>query len=158
MRPHVYGTIAREMEIDPSIATGRAQGQEGWELDVPRKVLALWGGSARMVDRGKDRYTIYCAPCHADSGDGRGMVVRRAQRDPQAGALKPPSFHDERLRHAPDGQFFSTISNGIRNMPAYRHNIPVADRWAIVAYIRALQFSQLPTRTAMNETPQGGQP
>jgi mono/diheme cytochrome c family protein len=56
--------------------------------------------------------------------------------------MTPPTFHDDRLRHLPDGQVFATISNGIRNMPAYRHNVPTDDRWAIVAYVRALQISQ----------------
>jgi mono/diheme cytochrome c family protein len=71
----------------------------------------------------------------------------------QIASIRPPTFHDERLRHIPDGQLYATIRNGIRNMPAYRAQIPIADRWAIVAYVRALQLSQSDQRTAALETP-----
>ncbi len=93
--------------------------------------------------RGKDRYDIYCSVCHSISGDGQGMVSRRAAAL-GATALMAPSFHDDRLRHIPDGQLYATITNGVRNMPAYAHNLPVDDRWAIVQYVRALQLSQAP--------------
>ena len=90
-----------------------------------------------MIERGQDRYSIYCRPCHDDTGSGQGAVVTRAAWQPP-----PPSFHQERLRQMPDGQLFATISHGVRNMPSYGASIPVNDRWAIVSYVRALQLSQ----------------
>lgn len=91
--------------------------------------------SAEMIDRGEQRFNIFCAPCHARTGNGDGMVVRR-------GFKKPPTFHQERLRTQPVGYFFDVITNGFGTMPAYADQVPVRDRWAIVAYIRALQLSQ----------------
>jgi hypothetical protein len=88
-----------------------------------------------MIDRGEERYNIYCAPCHARTGNGDGMVVRRGYR-------KPPSLHQERLRTAEVGYFFDVMTNGFGVMPSYADQIPVRDRWAIVSYIRALQLSQ----------------
>lgn len=88
-----------------------------------------------VLERGRERYNIYCAPCHARSGDGNGMIVQRGYR-------RPPSYHIDRLRQAPLGHFFDVITNGFGAMPDYSSQIPVRDRWAIVAYIRALQFSQ----------------
>ena len=102
-----------------------------------------------MLSRGKNRYDIYCAPCHSVSGDGKGMVSRRAAALGASG-LVAPTFHDDRLRHIPDGQLFATITNGVRNMPAYAHNLPVDDRWAIVEYVRALQLSQAPAAAPEN--------
>lgn len=88
-----------------------------------------------VVDRGQDRFNIYCIVCHGPVGAGDGMVVRR-------GFVKPPTYHDDRLRNAPVGHFFDVISNGWGRMNGYAAQIPAADRWAIVAYIRALQVSQ----------------
>lgn len=88
-----------------------------------------------LLHRGQDRFNIYCAPCHGRTGLGNGMVV-------QHGFMPPPSYIDERLLKMPDGQIFRTISYGVRNMPSYGKQIPEADRWAIVAYVRALQRSQ----------------
>lgn len=90
-----------------------------------------------MLERGAQRYGIYCAPCHGLSGNGQGIIVKR-------GMLPPPSFHDPRLRSMPDGQVFAIITNGIGNMPPYRHSIPLNDRWAIVSYLRTLQMTQGP--------------
>jgi mono/diheme cytochrome c family protein len=87
------------------------------------------------LQRGQARFNIYCSACHGRVGDGQGIVVQR-------GFIPPPSFHSDRFRKASDGHFFAVITNGIRNMPTYRYQIPVADRWAIVDYIRALQRSQ----------------
>lgn len=89
------------------------------------------------LDRGEDRYKIYCSVCHGPLGNSDGIIVRR-------GFSKPPSYHDERLRNAPVGHFFDVASNGSGKMNGYASQIPVADRWAIVAYIRALQISQNP--------------
>ena len=88
--------------------------------------------TAKLLDRGQERYDIYCAVCHDKVGSGKSIVVKR-------GFLPPPNLSDKRLKKAADGYLFDVITNGVRNMPAYRKQIPVADRWAIVAYVRALQ-------------------
>ncbi|MGB9692978.1 MAG: c-type cytochrome [Candidatus Sumerlaeaceae bacterium] len=94
------------------------------------------------MERGKDRFNIYCAPCHGRLGNGDGMIVRR-------GMVRPPSFHEDRLVSAPIGHFFDVMTNGFGRMFSYNH-IPVADRWAIAAYIRVLQRSQ---RASLAEVP-----
>lgn len=93
-----------------------------------------------LVDRGQDRYNIYCIVCHGPVGMGDGMIVRR-------GFSPPPTYHDDRLRNAPVGHFYDVISNGWGKMNPYAHMIEPGDRWAIVAYIRALQVSQDPAET-----------
>jgi mono/diheme cytochrome c family protein len=85
-----------------------------------------------VLKNGQERYNIYCSVCHGQTGKGDGMVVQR-------GYLMPPNLSDARLIDSPDGHLYDVIANGIRNMPAYGSKIPVADRWAIVTYIRALQ-------------------
>ena len=92
-----------------------------------------------LVDRGQERYNIYCIVCHGAVGAGDGMIVRR-------GFSQPPTYHDDRLRNAPVGHFFDVISNGWGKMNAYGYMITPADRWAIVAYIRTLQASQDPAQ------------
>jgi mono/diheme cytochrome c family protein len=89
----------------------------------------------RLLERGQGRYMIYCLPCHSPLGDGDGLVVRR-------GFPAPPSFHQDRLRTAPDRHIFDVITHGYGVMAPYADRIEPADRWAIVAYIRALQLSQ----------------
>jgi mono/diheme cytochrome c family protein len=91
--------------------------------------------TAQLMERGRQRYNIYCAPCHARIGDGNGMIVQR-------GFKHPPTFHQERLRNAPLGYFYDIMSNGLGAMPDYSSQVQPADRWAIAAYIRALQKSQ----------------
>ena len=152
MRPGVEGSISREMEPRLTWATGRAA-DDTYMLEVPPKLIMTNGGTKAFLDRGKDRYDIYCSPCHSYSGNGKGMVSRRADQLGAAG-LVPPTFHDDRLRHAPDGQIFATITNGVRNMPSYAHNLPMADRWAVVLYVRALQLSQAPRAATTTETEQ----
>jgi mono/diheme cytochrome c family protein len=93
-----------------------------------------------LVDRGEERYNIHCGVCHGPTGAGDGMIVRR-------GFVAPPTYHDDRLRNAPVGHFFDVISNGWGRMNGYGTVIPAADRWAIVAYIRALQISRNPDET-----------
>ena len=88
-----------------------------------------------VLERGRQRFNIYCSPCHGRTGDGQGMIVKR-------GFSPPPSFHIERLRDAPAGHFFHVITNGYGAMYSYASRVPVEDRWAITAYIRALQLSQ----------------
>ncbi len=100
-----------------------------------------------LVDRGQDRFNIYCIVCHGPVGKGDGMIVRR-------GFSPPPTYHDDRLRNAPVGHFFDVISNGWGKMNGYAAQVSVQDRWAIVAYIRALQLSQNPDEAMkMNADP-----
>ena len=94
-----------------------------------------------IVDRGQQRYTIFCSACHGLTGNGDGMIVRRGFR-------RAASFNDDRLRQAPVGHFFDAITNGWGAMPSYASQIPVQDRWAIIAYVRALQLSQQNPATA----------
>lgn len=157
MRHRVPGTVAREMEPDLVEATGRKADGSGWVLEIPDDVTPE-GPDAKeqFVERGQERYGIYCAPCHGLSGKGDGLVARRAT-ELGAAAMSPPTFHDDRLRQMPDGQLYATITNGIRNMPAYNQSIPQHDRWAIVAYVRALQVSQASQATA-SLTPKDQQP
>jgi len=91
------------------------------------------------IDRGQERYNIYCSVCHGMTGYGDGMVARRGFNKPA-----PASYHQDRLRQAPVGHFFDVMTNGWGAMPAYAAQIPVEDRWRIIAYIRALQLSQMP--------------
>ena len=88
-----------------------------------------------LLRRGQKEFNIYCAPCHDRTGEGKGMVIGY-------GFVPPPTFHTDRVRAFADGYLFDVITNGVRNMPAYGPQIPTGDRWAIVAYLRALQRSQ----------------
>ena len=135
MRPPVDGVISREEEIDPKIAHGVTD--TGYVLVVPPEVVTRAGGMDAMLARGKERYGIYCTPCHGLTGAGDGVVVKRG-----VGMPPPPTYHQDRIRHMPDGQVYATIENGIRNMPPYGPQLSVQDRWAIVEYVRALQVSQ----------------
>jgi mono/diheme cytochrome c family protein len=145
MRPPVEGTIPQEMVLESGLAEGVDE-NGAYVMMIPTPVVQQAGGMQSLLERGHDRYDIYCSPCHAYTGTGDGMISRRAE---SIGAtFAAANLHDDRLRHAPDGQIYATITNGIRTMPAYRAQIPVADRWAIVAYVRALQLSQADGRTA----------
>jgi mono/diheme cytochrome c family protein len=127
-RPLVPGTVDRsEVNEDPAYLTGLQNLQPVLTLPFPV--------TRQVLERGRERFNIYCMPCHGELGDGNGMVAQR-------GYLHPPSFHDERLRGAPAGHFFDVITNGLGGMPDYAQQIPVDDRWKIIAYIRALQLSQ----------------
>ncbi len=137
MRKPVAGTVARgELHEDNAYWRGRDD-IDSVIAKIPIPV------TMQLIERGQQRFNIYCSPCHGRTGDGRGIVVQR-------GLLPPPSFHDERLRKVGDGHIFDVISNGIRNMPSYRAQIPVDDRWAIVSYFRALQRSQ---NASINDVP-----
>ena len=96
-----------------------------------------------VLHRGQQRFNIYCAPCHDRTGNGNGMIVRRGYRH-------PPSYHSDRLRQLPNGYIFDVITSGFGAMPDYAAQIQPRDRWAIVAYIRALQFSQ---HASINDVP-----
>ena len=129
MRQPVPGTVALgELHADDAYYRGRNADGSLVKL-MPVEI------SAEDLRRGQQRYNIYCAPCHDQTGAGKGIVVKK-------GFMPPPSFHLDRLRDVEDGHIYDVISNGIRNMPSYKHQIPVPDRWKIVAYVRALQRSQ----------------
>ncbi len=100
-----------------------------------------------LMARGQQRFGIYCTPCHDRSGSGNGVVVQRAGGT----MVRPPSYHDDRIRDMPVGQIFDTITHGVRTMPSYSYQVPAEDRWAIIAYIRALQRSQ---RTVLADVPE----
>ena len=140
MRVPVEGTLPREAyQGDEAIATGVLADGSAYALTIPEAVIAQGGGLGKLARRGQERFDIYCAPCHGRTGDGQGMVAR------SPGGFPPlPSLTDARVDQLPDGQLYATIANGVRNMPSYGAQIPVADRWAIVAYVRALELSQLP--------------
>jgi mono/diheme cytochrome c family protein len=142
MRPVIEGVVAREAEIDPRVASGRLEDDSGYVLTIPQGVVDRAGGMDKLLTRGQGRYGIYCSPCHDKTGRGEGMVAKRAARIPGAAAMAPTNLHKDTVRHMPDGQLFTTITNGVRNMPAYGQIVPVPDRWAIVAYVRALEVSQ----------------
>lgn len=139
MRPEVVGTVSREAEVDLQVDTG-LDPDGNYVLSIPTSVVERFGGLAPMLERGQQRYNIYCAPCHSAAGDGNGMVSQRAQA--LGVAFQAANLVDTTFVHIPDGRLYATIANGVRTMPAYRAQIPVADRWAIVAYVRALQISQ----------------
>jgi mono/diheme cytochrome c family protein len=127
-RPLVEGTVARgHLNDDAVLYTGKSGGAFVALPPMPADMA--------MLQRGRQRYEIYCTPCHGLAGNGDGMVVRRGYR-------KPVSFHDDRLRAQPAGYFFDVMTNGFGAMPDYAAQLPVRDRWAVVAYIRALQLSQ----------------
>ncbi len=136
MRPPVPGTVARGAVIgDSALLLGKTDG-DAWVETSPVPV------TMPVLERGRQRYEIYCSPCHGLAGYGDGMVAQRADQLQEGTWTPPTSFHTELVRARPAGHLFNTISNGIRNMPSYGSQIPVDDRWAIVAYVRALQRSQ----------------
>jgi hypothetical protein len=141
MRPLVEGVVSTSEDTDPQIAQGRLDDESGYVLEIPKDVVTRMGGWAALTERGRARYGIYCAPCHDNTGSGEGMVKKRAVAS-GAAAFVPPTFHQDRIRHMPDGQLFATITNGKSNMPPYAMQIPVNDRWAIVSYVRTLQIAQ----------------
>jgi mono/diheme cytochrome c family protein len=142
-RPPVPGAVARgQLELDQPLFSGKSAGQLVRELPAP----ALEGRSlAQLLSRGQERYTVFCSHCHGQVGGGIGgspefeplvgLVVQR-------GFPSPPTYHQPRLRQAPLGHFFDVITNGLGRMPPHGYLIPPQDRWAIAAYVRALQLSQ----------------
>jgi mono/diheme cytochrome c family protein len=138
-RPPVEGTVARgQLHEDTYFYTGKAGNNPGDYMPFPV--------TKEVLDRGRERYNIFCAPCHSRVGDGNGFVTSRGF------ARKPPSFHIIRLQKAPLGYFFDVMTNGFGIMPDYASQIPAQDRWNIVAYLRALQMSQNAT---MSDVPSG---
>jgi mono/diheme cytochrome c family protein len=161
MRPLPDGTVARgylrenkafyagkKESADPNAQVQTATDARGntvvasFPNDIEKNPAPV---TRELIDRGEQRYKVFCIVCHGPVGNGDGMVVRR-------GYPQPPSYNDDRLRNAPDGHFFDVITNGWGKMNSYGSQIPPADRWAIVAYIRALQISQNPNGNAqMNQ-------
>ena len=140
-RPLVEGTVAQgHLNADEELYTGKAGGE-------PAKTLPF-SIDRPLLLRGQERFNIFCAPCHDRAGSGEGMIVRRGYRP-------PPSLHIERLRTAPPGHFYDVVSHGFGAMPDYAAQISVRDRWAIVAYIQALQLSQNAQITDVPEAARG---
>jgi len=132
-RQPVAGTVARgQLQLDELLYTGTENGVESNTFPFPITRADL--------DRGRERFNIYCTPCHDYTGSGNGMIVQR-------GFPHPPSYHIDRLRQAPVGHFFGVMTNGFGRMYSYADRVDVADRWRIAAYIRVLQLSR-------NATPQ----
>jgi len=130
MRMPVEGTVARN-ELFKETVYYQGKMQNGNFIKV-----SPMAEDEQLLKRGGQRYNVYCTPCHNTNGDGKGIVISK-------GFLPPPDFHQDKYRAYADGQIFDVISNGFRNMPAYKHQIPVHDRWAIVAYVRQLQKKNL---------------
>src|SRR5688572_12761907 len=127
-RPLVANTIARgQLREDRHLYEGVVDGRpaESFPMAITPAVM----------QRGQERFNVFCSPCHGQTGEGNGMVVQRGFR-------QPPTYHQDRLRNAPVGYFFDVMTHGFGAMPDYATQIPIADRWAVVAYIRALQLSQ----------------
>jgi mono/diheme cytochrome c family protein len=135
-RPMVENTVARgALNDDEHFYDGKSGGAPATTFPFPV--------TAEVLQRGRERYDVFCSPCHSRTGYGDGMIARR-------GFTRPASFHMERLRQAPPGYLFTVITNGFAAMPAYRQQIGPEDRWAIVGYVRALQASQ---HAALNDVP-----
>jgi len=129
-------TVARGwLREDEALYTGRANGELVSEFPFPI--------SAPDMARGRDRYNIYCTPCHGRLGDGNGMVVQRGLR-------QAASYHQDRLRQERIGYFYDVITNGFGAMQGYAEQVPVRDRWLIASYVRVLQFSQ---NASVNDVP-----
>ena len=140
-RPVVEDTVARGfLYADQRFLTGKDKGQPIASLPVPL--------TRDLLERGGQRYRIYCTPCHGLTGNGLGVIVQRGYR-------QPPSFHIDRLREAPVGYFYDVQTRGFGSMMDYAGQIPPSDRWAIAAYIRALQLSQ---RTTIADVPAAARP
>lgn len=131
MRMPVEGTIAQGKRRDDGKYYDGTDDSGNFVETIPAEL------TSDLLYRGKDRYDIFCSVCHGGTGDGRGIIMTG-----QYGYVPAPTFHSDRIRGLPDGEIYSAIANGVRNMPSYASQIPVEDRWAIVAYVRALQESQ----------------
>jgi mono/diheme cytochrome c family protein len=126
-RPRIPGTVARgEANMTGPLVTGKING-----VDVDGYPFPV---TAAVMNRGEERYNIYCSPCHGRLGDGNGMIPSRGYR-------RPPSYHTEALRAAKTGHYFDVMTNGFGSMPSYAAQVSAQDRWAIIAYIRALQLA-----------------
>jgi hypothetical protein len=130
MRKPIEGTVAvGRYNEDVSFISGKNK-DGSYVADNP---IIL---TREILDRGQDRYNIYCAPCHSQVGNGKGIVTQYDY------PVIPGNFHDNRIRNQPDGEMFNTITYGLRSMPAYGYQLKTEDVWAVVYYVRALQRSQ----------------
>jgi len=135
-RTLVANTVARgQLREDEHLYTGKINGQLAADFPMPV--------TAEVMARGQERFNVFCSPCHGRTGEGNGVIVQRGFR-------QPPSYHEDRLVNAPAGYFFDVMSNGFGAMQDYSAQVPVTDRWAIAAYIRALQYSR---RATMDDVP-----
>ncbi|MDX1672086.1 MAG: c-type cytochrome [Balneolaceae bacterium] len=140
MRKPVEGTVPRGgLKEDTRYYQG-INADSSFVESIPARV------NKSFIYRGQDRYNIYCAPCHGLDGEGRGIIMAG-----NYGYVPAPSYHTERIRNLPDGELYSAIANGVRSMPSYASQVPVEDRWAIVAYIRALQLSRFVPEEQMKQ-------
>ena len=138
-QPFVEGTIARGMPYqDIPLNTGKITGSTNWVENIPVDVTEA------LMERGRQRYDIFCSPCHGETGDGKGVTTKY-------GMVAVANFHDARLVSMTDGEIFNTITYGKNLMGPYGANIKIEDRWAIVAYLRALHRSRLST---MDDVPE----
>ena len=135
MRRQPAGTVARG-ELNENDHLHRGVVGDGWATGLPMPL------DATLLDRGKERYDIFCSPCHGLTGNGDGIVAQRADALQQGTWTPPSSLHTDLVRGRADGYLFNVITNGVRNMPAYGSQMKPADRWAIVGYTRVLQRSQ----------------
>jgi hypothetical protein len=143
-RTLVEGTVPRGyLRMDEHLVTGRVDGR--LVEDFPFAI------TDSIMRRGQERFNIFCSPCHGRLGDGTGMIVQR-------GFPKPNSFHDDSVRVKPAGHFFDVMTNGFGRMYSYAPSIPVNDRWAIVAYVRALQYSRQVKLQSLNPAEQAKLP
>ncbi len=150
MRLPVRGTVARgELNEDDAFHLGKRDGQ--WIQEFPKDVKLTFA----FLERGQARFNIYCATCHGFSGYGNGPTHQRALPLMEGTWVPPLSMHHETVLKRPEGHLFNTITNGIRSMPAYGAQIAEGDRWAIVAYIRALQRSQ---KATLKDVPEDRRP
>ena len=129
MRMPIEGTVARGQLNENTVYFNGKNPNGTFVRKLPMAV------TSELLRHGQKRFDIFCAPCHGRTGYGQGIVVKK-------GFLPATSFHLDRMRQVEDGHIFDVITNGIRNMPSYKYQVPVADRWAIVSYVRALQRSQ----------------
>ena len=137
MRQPVEGTIARGyLRTSDNAPYYYGLTQDGSFVET--SPLAI---NAEVLERGQERYNVYCTPCHGQAGDGAGIIMK-GNGGQGYGYTPAPTYHDARLRGIEDGYLYSVITNGVRSMAGYAHQISPADRWAIVSYIRALQLSQ----------------
>ena len=149
MRPRLVGTVPRgSLKENPEFEFGYVPTSEdgtGEQLPIAERQFVQeipMPITPELMERGHERYDIHCAVCHGKAGYGNGLVSQRALELQQGTWVPPTSVHSPHLLDQPAGQLFNSITNGVRKMPAYGHQIPVEDRWAIVLYLRALQRSQ----------------
>ncbi len=139
-RPLIENTVARgQLATDELFYTGKINGQEADQFPYPV--------TQQMLERGRERFNIYCSPCHSRVGDGNGMIVQR-------GFKRPPDYTEDKLMKAPVGHFVNVMTNGFGSMSEYKSQLSIEDRWAVAAYIRALQLAR---KAGAGDVPAGTQ-